>query len=92
MTDEDITDNLTQNRLPEEGRARYDAIRDMPGWKRIQEANRLTMAYRTEIMEDVRRRYPHADENEIRRRFAARVLPREDVIRIFGWDPELEDD
>jgi hypothetical protein len=49
------------------------------------------MEHRAKIMDDVRRRYPYADENEIRRRFAARVLPREDVIRMFGWDTGLED-
>ncbi|MGH9943200.1 MAG: hypothetical protein ACRD9R_12695 [Pyrinomonadaceae bacterium] len=50
-----------------------------------------TMAHRAQILADVRSRDPKADENEIRRRFAARVLPREIVIKMFKWDPLKED-
>jgi hypothetical protein len=39
---------------------------------------------------DLRRCYPTADENEIRRRLAARVLSRADVMGAYGWDPEIE--
>lgn len=36
----------------------------------------------------VRHDYPRADEEEIRRRLAARWLGRGWAIRLFGWDPE----
>jgi len=42
------------------------------------------------ILADLRRRYPHADADELHKRLAARLLPREDVIRMFDWDPEKE--
>ena len=42
------------------------------------------------VLSDIRRRLPDAGEEEIRRRFIARVLPREDVIRAYGFDPKLE--
>ena len=35
----------------------------------------------------VRSQYPEADDEEVRRRVAARHLPRDLVIRAYGWDP-----
>jgi hypothetical protein len=35
----------------------------------------------------VRRLYPEASDEEVTRRVAARHLPRELVIRAYGWDP-----
>jgi hypothetical protein len=77
---------------PEDERAHIEAIRQMPIRQRAEEWNRLNMAHRERILDDVRKRYPQADEQEIRTRFAARVLPRELVIRMFGGDPEKGDD
>jgi hypothetical protein len=50
----------------------------------------LTDAGRKLILADLRHRFPSADEHEIRRRFIARVLPREDVIRAYCFDPRSE--
>ncbi|MCC6857814.1 MAG: hypothetical protein IT158_04600 [Bryobacterales bacterium] len=36
----------------------------------------------------VRRMYPDAGEREVFLRTAARRLPRELMIRVYGWDPE----
>ncbi len=38
----------------------------------------------------VRRLYPDADDSEVLRRVAARHLPRELVIRAYGWDPATD--
>lgn len=38
----------------------------------------------------VRRLYPDADDAEVLRRVAARHLPRELVIRAYGWDPAAD--
>lgn len=40
----------------------------------------------------VRSQYPAADDDEVRRRVAARQLPRDLVIRAYGWDPGADDD
>jgi predicted Mrr-cat superfamily restriction endonuclease len=74
----------------EDERARIERVRRMPVWQRAQEVNRLVMEERELILADLRERYPQADAQELRKRFAARVLPREIVIRMFGWDPEKE--
>ncbi len=42
-------------------------------------------------MAGLRRRYPEADGRELLRRYAALVLDRETVIRVYGWDPEGEE-
>jgi hypothetical protein len=39
----------------------------------------------------VRNMYPNADNQEVRRRVAARHLPRELVIAAYGWDPDADD-
>ena len=48
----------------------------------------LTDATRKLVLADLCYRFPEADEEEIKRRFIARVLSREDVIRAYGFDPK----
>lgn len=38
----------------------------------------------------IRQRHGALDERELRLRLYALRLDREDMIRAFGWDPELE--
>jgi len=40
----------------------------------------------------VRALHPHAPDREVFLRTAARHLPRELMIRAYGWDPELHGD
>jgi hypothetical protein len=42
------------------------------------------------VLADLKHRFPQATEIEIKRRFIARVLPRQDVIRAYGFDPKAE--
>ena len=74
----------------EDERARIERVRRMPIWQRAREVNRLVMEERELILADLRERYPQADAQELRQRFAARVLPRDIVIQMFDWDPEKE--
>ena len=39
---------------------------------------------------DLRRRYPEADERELRLRLGARWLGAETMRKVFGWDPDQE--
>ena len=50
----------------------------------------LTDAVRDLILADLHHRFPQAGDTEIKRRFIARVLTREDVIRAYGFDPQAE--
>ena len=80
----------SQDMTPEAELILIEMIRDTPMWKRAEQLNNLIYAHRVLILADLRRRYPNADALELRKRMAARLLPREDVIRIFDWDPEKE--
>ena len=71
-------------------RKHYELMRRLTPSQRLSLAFELTNAGRKLILADLQHRFPHADENEIRRRFIARVLPREDVIRAYGFDPRSE--
>ena len=68
----------------------YELMRSLPASKRLALAFELTEAGRKLILADLDHRFPQADEEEIRSRFIARVLPRADVIRVYGFDPRQE--
>ena len=72
-------------------RMHFKLMRQLPGWKRLKLAFELTQATRQLVLTDIRHRFAGASEEEIRRRFIARVLPREDVIRVYDFDPRQED-
>lgn len=63
-------------------------LREAPVWKRIAMAAGLSLTCRALALADIRRQHPTADEDEVRKRLAARVLSREDVMRVYGWDPD----
>jgi len=71
-------------------RKHYEMMRRVPDWKRLALAFELTQATRQLILANLEQRFPQANQEEIRRRFIARVLPREDVIRAYGFDPVQE--
>lgn len=80
----------TDDTTPEAERVLIELTRSAPTWKRAEQLSNLIYAHRVLILADLRRRYPSASAGELRKRMAARLLPREDVIRLFGWDPEKE--
>jgi hypothetical protein len=83
MIEQDDTD-------PEAERALIEMLRCTPTWKRAEQLAGLIQARSVLILADLRRRYPEAGAEELRMRLASRLLPREDVVRVFGWDPEKE--
>jgi len=75
---------------PQAERVYIEMLRHAPTWKRAEELAGLIHARNILILADLRRRYPNANAEELRKRLAARLLARDDVIRMFGWDPEKE--
>lgn len=67
-----------------------ELLRQAPVWKRLQMVDQMHETLRLLTIADLRRCYPNADENEIKRRLAARLLSRADVMAAYGWDPQLE--
>ena len=81
---------LSPDTTPEAQRKHYELMQRLSPEKRISMAFALTDTTRQLIVADLRHKYPQANEEELRRRFIARVLPRQDVIRAYGFDPKAE--
>lgn len=81
---------LSPDTSPEAQEVLFDLIRRAPVWKRLWMVADLNQTLRLLATADLRRRYPHATEEEIHRRLAARWLKREEVIAAYGWDPAIE--
>lgn len=75
---------------PETRNKQYELMRRLSPEERLSMAFALTDAMRQLIMSDLHHRFPAADDNEIKRRFIARVLPRKLVMRVYGFDPKVE--
>ncbi|HSB11301.1 MAG TPA: hypothetical protein VLM38_17575 [Blastocatellia bacterium] len=75
---------------PETERLLIELTRAMPDWKKFRQIAALSEGCRRLAKVGLRDRYPTAGEEELRKRFAALVLDRETVIKMFGWDPEVE--
>ena len=75
---------------PEVERKLIELTRAMPDWKKIEQVFSLIETTRALSMAGLRKRYPQASEEELKKRLAALVLDRETVIKVYGWDPEIE--
>ena len=65
-------------------------VRQAPVWRRLRMVADLNESLETLAMADLRRCYPEAGKLELKKRLAARLLQRDEVIAAFGWDPEVE--
>jgi hypothetical protein len=81
---------LSPDTTPEVQRKHFELMRKLSPEKRLSMAFALTDATRNLILADLQHRFPQADDDEIKRRFISRVLPREEVIRAYGFDPKTE--
>ena len=81
---------LSQDTTPEAQRKHYELMRKLSPEQRLSMAFALTDATRNLVLADLHHRFPDANEKEITRRFIARVLSRDDVIRAYGFDPKAE--
>ncbi|MGA9770882.1 MAG: hypothetical protein WBV94_17710 [Blastocatellia bacterium] len=75
---------------PEAERKIIELARAMPDWKKIEQVFLLIETTRALSMAGLQERYPQASEEELKKRLAALVLDRETVIKVYGWDPEIE--
>jgi hypothetical protein len=78
---------ISPDTSPEAQQVLFELTRRTPVWKRLRLTCELVQATRVLMLADLRRRFPDAGEDELRRRFIARVLPREQVVQAFGFDP-----
>ena len=82
---------LSPDTTPDAQRKHYELMRRLSPEQRLSMAFALTDTTRQLVLAGVRHRFPQADAEELRRRFIARVLPQQDVIRAYGFDPKAEE-
>jgi hypothetical protein len=82
--------SLSPDTTPDAQRKQFELMARLSPEQRLSLAFALTDATRQLVVADLRHRFPQASDDEIRRRFIARVLPRDDVIRAYGFDPKAE--
>jgi len=79
-----------QDTGPEARRVLIELARQTPIWKKFAQVAATTETCRAFAKAGIRRRYPNAGDDEIKRRLAAVTLDRETVIKVYGWDPKNE--
>jgi hypothetical protein len=82
--------SLSSDTTPEAQQVMFELLRRAPAWKRLALMCELIQATRALMLAGLRRRFPAASEEEIRRRFIAKVLTREQVIGAYGFAPVEE--
>lgn len=75
---------------PEAERVMIERLRELPPWRRLQQAQDMTAMLRVFSLAGLKRRYPQASAQELQRRLAAVWLEPELVRRAYGWDPDVE--
>jgi hypothetical protein len=81
---------LSPDTTPEAQQKQFELLRRLPVRKRLALTCELIQATRKLMLADLRRRFPRATEEELRRRLIARLLTRDEVIRAYGFDPGEE--
>ena len=85
MTQQPISDTT-----PEAKRVRFELMGKLPVWKRLALTCELIQTTRMLMLADLRRRFPNAGEEELRRRLIAKLLTRDEVMAAYGFDPVKE--
>lgn len=67
-----------------------EAYRRMPPAEKLQRVIDLNRTVETMALARIRQQYgPHLSEREERLRLASLYLPRETMIEVFAWDPDV---
>jgi hypothetical protein len=77
------TDEATERKLIELTRQMSDDKKLRLLFSQIETGRQLSLA-------GLKNRYPWASPEELKKRYAALVLNRETVMKVYGWDPEKE--
>lgn len=81
---------LSRDTSPEAHELIYVLLRNAPAGRKIALTFDLIQTTRLLVLAGLRRRFPHASDEELKRRLIAKLLAREDVIDAFGFDPNAE--
>lgn len=67
-----------------------EGYRNMPAHKKLEQVSALTQMVQKMALARIRSQYGNVSEQELRLRLAALWLPRETMIKLFNWDPEVK--
>jgi hypothetical protein len=67
-----------------------EGYRAMPAQKKLEQVAALTQMVQKMALVRIRSQYGNVSEKELRLRLASLWLPRETMIKLFNWDPEIE--
>lgn len=82
--------SLSRDTSPEVQQVVFELLQKTPASKKILVTFDLIQTARLLVLAGLRRRFPTASEAELRRRLISKLLPREDVIKAYGFDPRTE--
>ena len=86
----EFVEPLSSDTSPEAQNALFELLRNATPAKKLALTFDLIQTTRMLVFAGLRRRFPAASQDELKRRFIAKLLPREDVIKAYGFDPEAE--
>lgn len=67
-----------------------DGYRSMSAEKKMQQVSILTMTVQRMALTRIRAQYGEMSDKIEKLRLAALWIPRETMIKLFNWDPEIE--
>ena len=73
---------------PEAQRVMFQLLREVPPSKKIELTFDLIDTTRLLVLTGLTQRFPNADRDELRRRFISKLLPRDAIIEVYGFDPD----
>ncbi len=77
---------------PDAEQVHLKIVRLTPTWKRLLQIVELNRTLRALALADIHRQHPHADEREVRRLYAMRVLPSEMAEQVYGKERGAQTD
>ena len=81
---------LSADTSPDVERILIEGYRRMSPAEKLERVWAMNRAVRQMALARIRSQYPDAPEREHRLRLAALWLPRDTMIRVFGWDPDVQ--
>jgi hypothetical protein len=63
-------------------------LREAPPWRKLEMVDQMNQAVRLLAMSGLRQRYPHENEQQLRRRLAGLLLGEELATRAYGPLPD----
>jgi hypothetical protein len=82
---------MASDTSPQTRERHLQLMRALTPERRFLAATAMSTGVRQLVFAGLRDRYPHANEDELRRRFAARVYGRTTAERLYGAIPEDAD-